>query len=389
MARRNERNASLTPRQPWTDGSPPSGSTKPARLPRAALLELFEATLPLARAAGRLRRPGRRSGCSGGAPARGRAADVFASWWVRLALALSILATGLAALWVPPVLRAMAGLWSLSDLVQVSVRVAGEAGRWLATALRLWDWLFALARALSEPLMTPRVLAVLTLGLLASGLAFRFLRDQISGERNWTYVRPHLTRHDSPAESAAGRDPSRSPLSLGAGRGSPRPRGAAVRRSPLPPRRRSGRLCARPSRAATRCCPCRTASPLKPRREAGGHPHHRGHGGQRRRQRRAGEPPHPARLAGRGRRRRAEAAGPERRRAAAGLRPGGRPAGPGGSGGRAPRRGEPRGRGRDQRRRGRRRARGPRDPGAAGSPRRAAPSRRGATPAAASTSAAA
>lgn len=154
----------------------------------SALLELFESTLPeLAPPAGFADRVVDRAARAGLLPMAARR-DVFASWWVRLALALSILATGLAALWVPPVLRAMAGLWSLSDLVQVSVRVAGEAGRSLAAALRLWDWLFALGRALSEPLMTPRVLAVLTLGLLASGLAFRFLRDQISGERNWNYV---------------------------------------------------------------------------------------------------------------------------------------------------------------------------------------------------------
>jgi hypothetical protein len=151
----------------------------------AALLELFEASLPqLAPPAGFADRVIARAGLPPVAAKR----DVFASWWLRVALAFGILATGLAALWVTPAVRIVAGLWSLSDLVQVAVRAVSEASRSLATVLRVWDWMFALGRALSEPLMAPRVLAGLTLSLLASGLAFRFLRDQISGERNWNYV---------------------------------------------------------------------------------------------------------------------------------------------------------------------------------------------------------
>jgi hypothetical protein len=155
----------------------------------AALLELFEASLPqLAPPAGFADRVVDLAIARAGLQPLVARRDVFASRWVQLALGLCILATGLAALWVAPALRVLAGLWSLSDLVQVAVHTMSEASRSLATVLRVWDWLFALGRALSEPLMTPRSLAALTLGLLASGLAFRFLRDQISGERNWNYV---------------------------------------------------------------------------------------------------------------------------------------------------------------------------------------------------------
>jgi hypothetical protein len=155
----------------------------------AALLELFEASLPqLTPPAGFADRVVDLAIARAGLLPAAAKRDVFASWWLRLALALGILATGLAALWVTPAVRVVAGLWSLSDLVQVAVRAVSEASRSLATVLRVWDWVFAFGRALSEPLMAPRVLAGLTLSLLASGLAFRFLRDQISGERNWNYV---------------------------------------------------------------------------------------------------------------------------------------------------------------------------------------------------------
>jgi hypothetical protein len=60
----------------------------------------------------------------------------------------------------------------------------------LASVLRASEFLFTLGRALADALASPQVVAVLTLSLLASGLAFRVLRDQISAERNLTYVDP-------------------------------------------------------------------------------------------------------------------------------------------------------------------------------------------------------
>ena len=116
--------------------------------------------------------------------------DFFASRGVRLVLALCLAATGLGTLWLPPTLRALAGLWSLSDLVRGGVQALSDATRWLASALRLWELLLTIGRALTQPLTLPQVTAILVICLLASSLGFRFLRDQITGERKWTYVDP-------------------------------------------------------------------------------------------------------------------------------------------------------------------------------------------------------
>jgi hypothetical protein len=110
--------------------------------------------------------------------------DLFASRAARLVLALCLTATALGGLWLPPVLRALAGIWSLSDLVRGGVLALTEAMQWLASALRLWELLLTVGRALA----LPQVTAALLICLLVSSLAFRFLRDQISSERNWTYV---------------------------------------------------------------------------------------------------------------------------------------------------------------------------------------------------------
>jgi hypothetical protein len=116
--------------------------------------------------------------------------DVFASLGLRLALAACLVALSLGAIWLPPVLRTLAGLWSLSGVVGLGVRGVADASRGLALLLRLGEWLFSLGRALSEPLLAPQAMAALTVCLLVSGLAFRFLRDHISGERSYSYVDP-------------------------------------------------------------------------------------------------------------------------------------------------------------------------------------------------------
>ena len=60
------------------------------------------------------------------------------------------------------------------------VLVLTDASRWLATALRFWDLLATIVHALAQPLAVPRVLGVLIVALLASSLAFHFLRGQIT-----------------------------------------------------------------------------------------------------------------------------------------------------------------------------------------------------------------
>jgi len=151
----------------------------------AALLELFEALPLTAPAAGFADRVLVRAGLQTAA-----SADLFAWRPLRIVLGLALAATGFGVLWLPPVLRFLAGLWSVGSAVEAGIRVLTDAGQWLATALRIWDFLLTIVHALAQPLAVPQVMAVLLLALLASSLAFRFLRDQITGERNWTYVDP-------------------------------------------------------------------------------------------------------------------------------------------------------------------------------------------------------
>jgi hypothetical protein len=114
---------------------------------------------------------------------------IFAWRPLRAVLALCVVATGLGALWLPQALRAVAGLWSVSGAIEGGTRVLIDAAGWLAALLRTWDFLLTLERALTQPLAAPQVTALLLGGLLASSLAFRFLRDQITDER-WTHVDP-------------------------------------------------------------------------------------------------------------------------------------------------------------------------------------------------------
>lgn len=150
-----------------------------------ALLELFEAVPLMAPPAGFAERVLARAGVV--------RRDPFASRWVRLLLAAALLAISLGVLWLPATLRAaraVVEIWSLGDLVEGGVRALVEGAQGLASVLRFWDLLLTIARAIAQPLTMPQVMAVLLGCLIASALAFRHLRDQISGERNWTHVDP-------------------------------------------------------------------------------------------------------------------------------------------------------------------------------------------------------
>ncbi|HEY4564528.1 MAG TPA: hypothetical protein VIJ36_16210 [Thermoanaerobaculia bacterium] len=155
----------------------------------AALLELFEA-LPMvgitAPPAGFADRVLVRAGLQTAAVP----ADLFAWRPLRVVLGLALAATGFGVLWLPPLLHFLVGLWSVGGAIQGGIRVLTDAGQWLATTLRIWDFLVTIVHDLAQPLAVPQVMAVLVLSLLASSLAFRYLRDQITGERNWTYVDP-------------------------------------------------------------------------------------------------------------------------------------------------------------------------------------------------------
>jgi hypothetical protein len=140
----------------------------------AALLELFAALPMAAPPAGFADRVLLRAGLQ-----TAERSDLFAWRPLRVVLALCLAATGFGTLWLPAVLRALAGLLSVNGLVQAGVRAAGEAAHGLASALRAWDLLLTVGRAVAQPLSATPVMACLLASLLASSLAFRYLRDHV------------------------------------------------------------------------------------------------------------------------------------------------------------------------------------------------------------------
>ena len=132
----------------------------------AALFELFEALPLIAPPAGFADRVLARAGLQA---ARG---GLFASRAARLVLAACLVATGLGVLWLPPILRVLARLWSFGDLVRGGVQALVDATQWLASVLRLWDMLLTFGRALTQPLTLPQVTAALVVCLLISKTSF-------------------------------------------------------------------------------------------------------------------------------------------------------------------------------------------------------------------------
>jgi hypothetical protein len=161
-----------------------SESSETAAAADTALRELFEALPLLAPAAGFADRVFARAGLQ---PAK---RDVFGSLGLRLVLAASLVALSLGAIWLPPALRALGGLVSLSEVVALGVHGMAEVSHGLVLVLRLGEWLYSLGQALSGLLLAPQALAALATCLLVSGLAFHFLRAHISGERSFRYVDP-------------------------------------------------------------------------------------------------------------------------------------------------------------------------------------------------------
>lgn len=150
----------------------------------AALFELFEALPSWAPPAGFADRVLAGVGIVGMAPAR----DLFASRWARLAVAASLVAMSLAALWLPSLLVALKALvapFTVGGLIQAASLAVADAARWAVSAVELGDRAFRLGDALSKSLATPPVVAAMAACLAVSTLAFRFLLDLISRERSF------------------------------------------------------------------------------------------------------------------------------------------------------------------------------------------------------------
>ena len=155
----------------------------------AALFELFEALPQVAPPMGFADRVLARAGIAvpAAAPAR---RDLFAWRPMRLLLAVCLLAVAFGVLWVPPVIELVARFWSFGEAMQAGVDAMTGLVQGLASVLSMWEFARTVGRAVAEPLMQPRVMAALLGCLAVSSLAFRYLRDQVSGERNLNYVDP-------------------------------------------------------------------------------------------------------------------------------------------------------------------------------------------------------
>jgi hypothetical protein len=155
----------------------------------AALFELFEALPQVAPPAGFADRVLARAGIAvpAAAPAR---RDLFAWRPMRLLLGFCLAAVCFGVLWMPPVIELVARFWSFGEVLQVGVGAMNSLAQGLAVVLSLWEFAVTIGRAISEPLTQPRVMAALMGCLAVSSLAFRYLRDQVSGERNLNYVDP-------------------------------------------------------------------------------------------------------------------------------------------------------------------------------------------------------
>lgn len=116
--------------------------------------------------------------------------SLFASRWRRALLAFALLATGLSLFWLPATLSALAGLWSFGDLIQLWTAFFAGVTEALASLVAFGDWLLTLGISLARLLATPTVAGVMTICLVVSTVAFRFLRDLITRERSWIHVEP-------------------------------------------------------------------------------------------------------------------------------------------------------------------------------------------------------
>lgn len=154
-----------------------------------ALLELFESLPRLAPSAGFADRVLRQVALPAPVPARPSwLVWLFRSPGFRLALASGLLAACLSLLWLPQVVMALAGMVTMTDLVQLGVASLVDLGRWLVLVARVGEWFLTVLGALALSLTTPAALRV-TVGCLAvSGISFVFLRELITRDRSLSYV---------------------------------------------------------------------------------------------------------------------------------------------------------------------------------------------------------
>ncbi len=157
----------------------------------AALLELFEALPLLEPPSGFADRVLLRTGLPVAQPWSLFGVNLFGSLWSRAALALCLVVTGISLAWLPQTLAALAGLWSLNDLVRVGVTAMVDASHLLSLGIGLSDWFLRLGGTLASTLANPVVAKVAAACLAVSTIAFSFLRDLMTRDRSLSYVDHH------------------------------------------------------------------------------------------------------------------------------------------------------------------------------------------------------
>jgi len=157
----------------------------------AALLELFESLPPLAPSAGFADRVLRQVAQPVIVPARQSWLGwLFRSPGFRLVLASSLIAACIALLWLPQALRALVGMVSVGDVLELGTASLVDFGRWMGIATRVGEWFLTVLGALAVSLASPAALKVTVGCLVTSGISFVFLRELMTRDRSLSYVDP-------------------------------------------------------------------------------------------------------------------------------------------------------------------------------------------------------
>lgn len=113
---------------------------------------------------------------------------LFRSPGFRLVLASGLLAACISLFWLPQAVMALAGMVTMTDLVQLGVASLVDLGRWMVLAARVGEWFLTVLGALAVSLTSPAALKV-TVGCLAvSGISLVFLRELMTRDRSLRYV---------------------------------------------------------------------------------------------------------------------------------------------------------------------------------------------------------
>lgn len=158
----------------------------------AALLELFESAelAPLAPPAGFADRVIARVAVEKAAVPVQSGFSLFRKGWLRWAIALCLLATGLSVAWLPQTVAVFAGLWSPAGFLQAAIRAVLDTIRWMGSVMNVGQTLLAVAEAVALSLARPQVMVIALVCLVVSVTSFRFLRGLVSRDRSWAYVDP-------------------------------------------------------------------------------------------------------------------------------------------------------------------------------------------------------